>query len=175
MASLHIFRHALDADRPPHGFPPMAPVVNVAWRPHARFGAATRGSRSTRSSTYGLCGRARAGATPFRRIALHKELSVPMRASSAAAPYPVWPAARSVWRESRALHYTHLHGVWPFARPSDVSFLLHAHIPLHIHAHVHAYIHAYVHTYTYEQNLCRSGGAPGTGLGCGPEASRRCI
>ena len=96
MASLHIFRHTPDADRPPQGSPSMAPVVNVAWRPHARFGAATRGSRSTRSSTYGLSGRARAGATPFTQIAPHKELSVPMRASSAAAPYPVCPAARTV-------------------------------------------------------------------------------
>ena len=96
MASLRIFRHTPDADRTPQGSPSMAPMGNFAWRPHARFGATTRGSRSTRSSTCGLSGRARAGATPFTRIAPHKELSVPMRASSAAAPYPVWPAARSV-------------------------------------------------------------------------------
>ena len=102
----------------------MAPMVNFAWRPHARFGAATRGSRSTRSSTYGLCGRARAGATPFTRIAPHTELSVPMRASSAAAPAEYEERER----ESRTLRYTHLHRVWPFARPSDVSSLLHAHM-----------------------------------------------
>ena len=106
MASPHIFRHTLDADRTPQGYPAMAPVVNFAWRLHARFGAATRGSRSTRSSTYGLCGRARAGATPFRRIALHKELSVPMRASSAAAPISgLARGAQCMEREPRtALH-----------------------------------------------------------------------
>ena len=81
----------------------MAPMVNFAWRPHARFGAATRGSRSTRSSTYGLSGRARAGATPFTRIAPHRELSVSMRASSAAAPCLVCPAARSILMHSRDL------------------------------------------------------------------------
>ena len=81
----------------------MAPMGNFAWRPHARFGAATRGSRSTRSSTYGLSGRARAGATPFTRSAPHRELSLSMRASSAEAPFLVCPAAPGILIQSRDL------------------------------------------------------------------------
>ena len=69
MSSLRIFRHAPHADRTPQGSPSMAPMGNFAWRPHGRVGAATRESRFTRSSTYGFSGRARAGATPFPRIA----------------------------------------------------------------------------------------------------------
>ena len=44
------------------------------------------------------------------------------------------------------------------ARPSQLSFLLHAYMHDHIHTHVHAYIHAYVHTHT--NNTCADQAAP---------------
>ena len=141
MASLHIFRHTPNADRTPQGSPSMAPMVNFAWRPHTRFGVATRGSRSTRSSTYGLCGRARAGATP----------SACPRALAPQRP-PIWSAPRRAVYEERAAPCATRICIGFGPSPGQVmplSSYMRTYSNTYIHTCMHTYIHAYAHTYTY--------------------------
>ena len=137
----YIFRHTPDADRTPQGSPSMAPMVNVAWRPHARFGAATRGSRSIRSSTYGLCGRARAGATP----------SACPRALAPQRPL-IWSAPRRAVYEERAAPCATRICIGFGPSPGQVmplSSYMRTYSNTYIHTYMHTYIHAYAHTYTY--------------------------
>ena len=126
MASLRIFRHTPDADRTPQGSPSMAPMGNFAWRPHARFGAATRGSRPTGSSAC-LC-------------ALAPQLPL------------IRPAPRRTVYEYRtapcATRYTQLHRVGLLARPNDFSFR--TYIQTCMHTSMRTYIHTHIHIYTYK-------------------------